>query len=333
MEMNAMVINRFGDTEIFEMQKLPIPTVTEGHVLIRVRTTSVNPLDTKLRRGLIPPLTPQFPAVLHGDVAGEVVKVGAKVKNFKIGDRVFGCAGGINPLGGALAEYMLADERLIAKLPDQISFEEGAAIALVGLTAWESVFDKIVINPGDSVMVLGGTGGVAHIAIQLARLKTSNVYSTASSEAKDLILQKLGTQKNFNYRDEKFLEQALSYTPNKQGFDVVIDTLGGASLDTAFQLSKRYGHVITCQSSETHDLSPVQGKALSLHLVLMLLPMITGERREHHQEILENLSFLMSKGLVRPLIHEKIYDLAGVGLAHKTLEAGKALGKIVVRIP
>lgn len=328
-----MVINQYGNPEIFTLEKRPIPTVTEGHVLIRVRATSVNPLDIKLRSGAIPPLTPSFPAVLHGDVAGEVVSVGANVTGVAPGDRVFGCGGGLKGFGGALAEYMLVDQRLMAKLPDAVSFEEGAAMALVGLTAWESVFDKITIKPGDSVLILGGTGGVAHVALQLARLQTSQVYGTASTEQKAKLLAKLGAVTTFNHQSSEWVQQALAVTNNQQGFDVVIDTIGGKSLDTAFQLAKRYGHVITCQSSEVHDLSIVQGKALSLHLVLMLLPMLTGERREHHQEILKNLSFLMERSQIRPLIHERIYQLSEVGVAHQVLESGKAIGKVVIKVP
>lgn len=332
-EMNSMIINQCGGSEVFKMEKRPIPTVTENHVLIRVRATSVNPLDIKIRRGAIPSLTPSFPAVLHGDVAGEVVSVGANVTNFATGDRVFGCAGGIKNFDGALAEYMLADHKLIARLPDSVSYEEGAAMALVGLTAWETIFDKILINPGDSVLILGGTGGVAHIALQLARLKTSQVYGTASSEQKIHLVKKLGALEVFNPYSPSFVEQALASTPHQQGFDIVIDTIGGKSLDTAFHLAKRYGHVITCQSSELHDLSIVQNKALSLHLVLMLLPMLTGERREHHQEILKNLSFLMEHSQIRPLIHEPIYNLNEVGKAHQILEAGQAIGKIIIKVP
>lgn len=327
-----MIINEFGGPEVFKMKKIPIPLVTDGHVLIRVHATSVNPLDVKLRKGSIPMLTPSFPAVLHGDVAGEVVSTGLNVKSIATGDRVFGCAGGIKGFGGALAQYMLVDQRLVTKLPDSVSFEEGAAMALVGLTAWEAVFDKFIIKPGDSILILGGTGGVAHIALQLARLKTSKVYATASAENKSLLLKKLGALETFNYKSPSFIEQALAVTSEQQGFDMVIDTIGGKSLDSAFQLTKRYGNVITCQSSEKHDLSVLQGKALNLHIVLMLLPMLTGERREHHQEILKNLSFLMERTQIRPLIHEHVYDLKDAGAAHQTLESGNAIGKIVIKV-
>ncbi|MGZ3782405.1 MAG: zinc-dependent alcohol dehydrogenase family protein [Pseudobdellovibrionaceae bacterium] len=333
MVMNSMMLSGFGGPEVFELKQIPLPQVKKGHVLVRVRATSVNPLDTKLRNGVIPALSPAFPAILHGDFAGEVVEVGSEVTDLKVGDRVFGCGGGIVGFQGALAQYMLVDRRLMAPLSDEISFEEGAAAALVGLTAWESVFDKVDINPEDKVLVLGGTGGVAQMAIQLARLRTANVFSTTSSEAKVEIVKKLGAKKVFNYRSENFIQEALAETPDNEGFDIVIDTIGAQSLDSSFQLAKRYGHVITCQAANTHNLSLLHLRGLSLHVVFMLLPMLTGKKRDHHQNILENLSHLMQKGSIRPLIHERIFSLEDVGKAHAELESGRAIGKVVIRVP
>src|SRR5665213_1799094 len=141
--MKAQVITQFGDPSVFVEKEVPKPSIQPGHVLIRVKATSVNPVDYKIRAGKALPIAPVLPAILHGDVAGVIEEVGEGVKGFKIGDEVFGCAGGVKGLGGALAEFMLADARLIAHKPTTLSMAEAAALPLVSITAWEALFEKI----------------------------------------------------------------------------------------------------------------------------------------------------------------------------------------------
>jgi NADPH:quinone reductase len=112
--MKAQIIKKFGDPSVFEIAEVPKPEVIPGHVVINVKATSVNPIDTKVRSGFVPAIAPEFPAVLHGDVAGVVTEVGEGVTEFKVGDEVYGCAGGFKGTGGAIAEYMLADVQLLA---------------------------------------------------------------------------------------------------------------------------------------------------------------------------------------------------------------------------
>ena len=127
--MKAQVIRSFGDASIFQLEEIPIPELKPMHVLIEVKATSLNPLDTKIRRGVFAGLAPEFPAVLHGDVAGIVAEVGEGVTDFKHGDEVYGFAGGVKGTGGALAEYMLADARLLDYKPKNLSFAEAASLA------------------------------------------------------------------------------------------------------------------------------------------------------------------------------------------------------------
>lgn len=127
--MKAQVIQTFGNPSVFQIQYLPTPEVIPGHVLIQVKATSVNPIDTKVRSGFVPAVAPEFPAVLHGDVAGVVCAVGEGVSKFQVGDEVYGCAGGFKgTTGGALAEYMLADADLLAHKPKSLSMEEGCTL-------------------------------------------------------------------------------------------------------------------------------------------------------------------------------------------------------------
>ena len=199
--MKAQVIRSFGDTSVFQLEEIPVPTILPGHVLIQVKATSVNPIDTKVRSGAVPAVSPAFPAVLHGDVAGIVSEVGEGVTEFKLGDEVYGCAGGFKDTGGALAQYMLADARLIAHKPKNISMEEAAAIPLVAITAWEALFDRAKIKAGDEILIHGATGGVGHVAIQLAKWAGAKVYTTASTPEKLQIARDLGADVAINYKE------------------------------------------------------------------------------------------------------------------------------------
>ena len=129
--MKAKVINAFGDSSLFTMVNIPKPEIKPGHLLVKVQATSVNPIDCKVRSGVVAAMSPKFPAILHGDVAGTVEKVGEGVSEFKAGDEIYGCAGGFLDLDGALAEFMVVDAKLIAKKPKTLSMQESAALPLV----------------------------------------------------------------------------------------------------------------------------------------------------------------------------------------------------------
>ena len=167
--MKAIVIERFGQPTVFQTVDLPVPEVFPHHVLIRVAATSINAVDVKIREGVVPDIAPNFPAILHGDVAGIIEVIGDNVEGFKVGDEVYACAGGVKGMGGALAEYMVADTRLVAHKPKSLNMLEAAALPLVSITAWEGLIDRAQVQPGQKVLVYGSTGGVGHIGIQLAK--------------------------------------------------------------------------------------------------------------------------------------------------------------------
>ncbi|MEO0580173.1 MAG: alcohol dehydrogenase catalytic domain-containing protein, partial [Pseudomonadota bacterium] len=168
--MKAMILNEYGDNAVFQPVDVPQPDVRAGHVLVRVAATSVNTVDTMIRQlgqeNL--PLSPDLPAVLGMDFAGTVEAVGEGVSAFEPGDEVYGCAGGLGDLPGALADYMLADARLVARKPKTLSMREAAALPLVGITAFEGL-QRANVRAGQKVLVHGGAGGVGHVALQLAK--------------------------------------------------------------------------------------------------------------------------------------------------------------------
>ena len=326
--MKAMLIKEFGDSDVFRQADVPKPTLKSGHVLIRVEATSVNPVDYKIRRyGL--PFAPELPAVLHGDVAGVIEAVGEGVENFQPGDEVYGCAGGVKGHGGALADYMLADARLIAKKPESLDFGAAAALPLVVITAWEGLIDKADIQPGQHVLVHGGTGGVGHMALQLAKWRGARVTATASTLEKLQIAKELGADEGVNYREESVADYVDRLT-NGAGFDVVFDSTGGQNLPNSFEAAKLNGTVVTPSSSHTYDLSIMHAKGLSLHVVFMLLPMLKDIGRERHGEILREAADLVNQGHLKPLLDQERFSFSQVAQAHDRLEQKKATGKVVL---
>lgn len=327
--MKAQVIRKFGEPSVFEQTEMPKPLVEPGHVLIQVKATSVNPVDTKVRSGAVSNVAPEFPAVLHGDMAGIVTEVGDGVDNFKPGDEVYGCAGGFKGTGGALAEYMLADADLIALKPKNLSMEEAAALPLVTITAWEALYNKAKIAKDQTILIHGATGGVGHIAIQLAKAAGARVFATGSTEEKLRTAEQLGAKASINYKDTSVEEYVNSCT-NGKGFEVVFDTVGGENLDRSFEAAALHGTVLTIVSRSTHDLSPMHAKELSLHLTFMLLKILNKEKRKDHGNILRQVNELVEEGRLRPLLDPKPFTFEEITQAHAHLESGKAFGKIVL---
>ncbi|MHB8254428.1 MAG: zinc-dependent alcohol dehydrogenase family protein [Acidiferrobacter sp.] len=325
--MRAIVINRFGGPEVFETEELLRPEITAHQILVEIEATSVNPLDLMLRRGDIPQFTQPFPAILHCDFAGKVVEVGSAVIGLNVGDAVFGCAGGVRGRQGALADYMVADAALVARRPRSLSAAEAAVLPLVTIAAWEGLIDSVQIQPGDRVLIHAGTGGVGHVAAQLAKWRGAEVYTTVSSGAKAKLSREYGADVTINYREEAVEDYVKQYTGGV-GFDVVVDTVGGKVLENSLAAAKPGGHVLSTLAMGSFDLTRAWAYRLSLHCINMSWPMATGVGMEHHGYILRQAARLVDEGWLRPLIDSKRFSFSEVGIAHAYAEAGEAMGKI-----
>lgn len=329
--MKAMVIDEFGGPQVFREAKMPTPEPTPGHLLVKVAATSVNPVDFKIRSGAIPAIAPAFPAVLHGDVAGVVEAVGEGVEGFNAGDEVYACAGGFKGLaGGALAEHMLADAEVVASKPKSISMIEAAALPLVTITAWEAIMERVNVQPGQHVLVHGATGGTGHIGIQLAKVAGATVYATGSSLHKLEVARKLGADVAINYREQSVEQYVDEYTDG-QGFDVVFDSVGDQVLADSLTAATRGGKVVSIATRSIQDLTPLHSKGLTLHGVFMILPLLIGKGKARHGQILRKAAALVEEGRLRPLVDESCFHVTEVAKAHARLEAGEAVGKIVLR--
>ena len=297
----AMVLPQFGDPDQFALRDLPDPHPGSGEVLIRVAASGVNPVDTKIRRGGSA-VAPELPAILGMDVAGTVEAVGDGVAGFRPGDAVYGCAGGLRGIPGSLAERMVADARLLAPKPETLSFREAAALPLVTITAWEGLIDRVRTLAGKRVLVYGGTGGVGHVAIQLAKAhgdQSTRVAATASSPEKAAIARDLGADDVVDYRQESTAAFVQRLTGG-DGFDVVFDSVGGDNLNHAIEAAAIHGEVVSIVTHQSYDLGPAMAKGLTLHIVLMLLPMLHDRGRAHHGDILRSVSALVATGACAP---------------------------------
>lgn len=328
--MKAMILREYGSSADFQPADLPQPAIKPGHVLVRVAATSVNTIDTMIRQmGSDLPLSPALRALLGMDFAGTIEAVGEGVAGFAAGDEVYGCAGGLADLPGALAQFMLADARLIARKPKSLSMREAAALPLVGITAYEGL-QRAGVRAGQKVLVHGGAGGMGHVAVQLARHLGAQVYATCSGgQAMDVVAGYGATA--IDYKSETVADYVGAHTGGA-GFDVVFDTVGGANLTPSFEAAALNGQVATTVSLLPLDLTPMHFKGLSLHVVFMLIPMLHNHRREVHGEILARLAAIVDAGALKPLLDEARFGLADVGRAHARLGSGQAIGKVVVEV-
>ena len=328
--MKAMVLNEYGDNAEFQITELPQPSVKAGHVVVRVAATSVNTVDTMIRlMGKDLPLSPDLPAVLGMDFAGTIEAVGEGVTDFAPGDEVYGCAGGLADLQGTLAEYMLADAKLIAHKPKILSMREAAALPLVGITAYEGL-QRAGARAGQKVLVHGGAGGVGHVAVQLAKHFGADVYATCSGGKQMDVIEKYDATA-IDFKTEKVTDYVTKYTDGA-GFDVIFDSVGGANMTNSFEAAALNGQVATTVSLLELDLTPAHFKGLSLHVVFMLIPMLYNHKREDHGAILEKLAKIVDSGALKPLLDETPFGLEEVGKAHDRLTSGQAIGKVVVEI-
>ena len=329
--MRASVIEEFGDPDVFERAEVARPEVGPDRTLVRVEATSVNPVDYKIRSGAAESLAPAFPAVLHGDVAGVVEEVGPGVTDFESGDEVYACAGGVRGTSGSLAEYTLADADLLARKPPSLSMREAAALPLVTITAWDGLVERASIEPGDSVLVHGGTGGVGHVAVQLAERRDAVVTATASTAEKRETAHELGADHTVDYC-ERSVEEYVDEHTDGRGFDVVFDSVGTGSdnLPDSFEAAARKGHVITTVARGSPDLNPLHDKALSFDVVFMLLPLLYGEERARHGEMLSRAATLVENGDLRPLLDETRFDVDEPADAHRRAESGNHVGKVTL---
>jgi NADPH2:quinone reductase len=323
--MRALIVD--DQTATFRATEIPRPEPAANQVLVQVKASGVNPLDSKIRTGKAAHAQQVLPAVLGTDLAGVVAAVGPNVTAFSVGDEVYGMTGGVGGLQGSLAEFAAVDADLLAKKPTNLTLREAATLPLVFLTAWEGLVDRANVREGQKVLILGGSGGVGHVAVQIARARGAKVFATASA-AKHEMVQQLGAVP-IDYRSTSIAQIVETFTDG-QGFDVVYDSVGGSTLDDAFQAVRNYGHVVSNYGWGSHSLLPLSRKAATYSGVFVLLPLLTGEGRAHHGEILSQATQLAEANQLRPVVDPRQFTLETALAAHEAVEQGTAVTKIVI---
>ncbi|MEN9216881.1 MAG: zinc-dependent alcohol dehydrogenase family protein [Gloeomargarita sp. HHBFW_bins_162] len=330
--MLAVVVGTPGEPEVLQVQTVPRPAIEFPYqVLVKVKAASVNPIDTKLRRrGML--LHPGQPAILGCDGSGVVVACGTRVTKVQPGQAVYYCYGGLGGMTGSYAQYIVLPETALAIKPPSLSFVEAAAVPLVGITAWEALFDRGQVQAGETVLIHAGAGGVGHIAVQLAKHRGAQVLTTVSSLAKGQLVQNLGADGVIYYRETDFA-QAVQYQTQGRGVDCALDTVGGETFHKTPAAVRYYGRLVTLlQPPPTgKGWETARQRNLTIGYTLMLTPQTANLPQEQVRQtgILEQLAGWAEAGQLQVQVAQT-YPLAEAVSAHRHLEQGGFMGKLVL---
>lgn len=329
--MQAALMTAAGAPEVLRLGEAPTPTIQqETELLVRLKAAGINPIDTKLRqRGTFFP--ERMPAILGCDGAGIVESVGSAVRQFRPGDEVYFCNGGLGGHPGNYAEWAVVDARFAARKPASLSFAAAAAAPLVLITAWEALYDRARLQPGQKVLIHAGAGGVGHVAVQLARLQGAEVCTTVSTADKAEFVRSLGADKVIRYKDEDFVQETLRWTRDR-GVDVAFDTVGGPLLGQTFAAVQVYGDLVTIlEPAPETNWKTARNRNQRVSFELMLTPMLQGlvEEQQAQAKILEQCARLIDHGELKIHVHRE-FPLADAAEAHRVLQSGGFIGKLVL---
>ncbi len=313
-KMNAIVYNRYGSTEVLELQQLEKPAVTDDGVLVRILAASVNPLDwhymtgkpyfMRLQTGLRKPKK----LTLGIDMAGRVEAVGKNVTKFKIGDEVFGgCS-------ASFAEYVQVDEKAIVSKPSNISFEQGAAVAIAALTALQGLRDKGNLQPGHKVLINGAAGGVGTFAVQIAKALGAEVTGVCSARNVDMV-RSIGADHVIDYTKENF-------TKEPQRYDIVLDNIGNHSLIACKRVLNSGGMLVIVGGPIGHMIGALLPIPFTKRKAIAFLAKLTNADLVVMRELLES-------GKVVPVV-DRCFSLNEAAAAFGYLGLGHAQGKVII---
>ena len=330
-KMKAVVMSATGGPEVLETRKVDRPwPATGSDVLVRLTAAALNPADAYFR-AFGPYLDSPGPCILGHDGAGVVEAVGDEVETLRPGQRVCFCNGGIGGSFGTYAEYAVVPQSQLAAIPDAIDDASAAALPLVLITAWESLYQRARLEAGERVLIHAGAGGTGHIAVQLAALKGARVATTVSTGDKAELVTRLGAERPIAYRDEDFTEVIREWSGG-QGVDVALDNLGPEIFRQTIVALSPYGRLVTLMGMPGDDAEETAYvNNLTVHNVMMLTPMILGlqQRLDEQAAIVREGLQLLAEGKLRVEIDSR-FEAGDMVAAHRQLDLGKASGKIVI---
>jgi NADPH:quinone reductase-like Zn-dependent oxidoreductase len=306
--MKAIVYHSVGGPSVLKYEDAPRPSPREGELLVRVRAAGVNPVDAKVRSGDFGP-GGQLPTIPGYDLAGVVEESGPGATRFKKGDEVFAY---LNlRRGGAYAQYALVKEEEVAAKPRKASFEEAAAVPLAALTAWQGLVEIAKLEPGQTVLIHGGSGGVGSFAVQIAKARGAKVIATASTRNQET-LRDLGADQAIDYTTTKFEDLVKEV-------DVVLDTVAGETLARSYGVVKKGGMIVSI-------LEPPKKEELSQRGIRGQVFLVRP-----NSEMLDEIGKLIEAGKIKPVVSE-VLPLAEAAKAHQQIETGHTRGKIVLKV-
>ncbi|MEN1938579.1 NADP-dependent oxidoreductase [Paenibacillus sp. 102] len=331
--MRAMVIDKYGKVPM-RMAEMPIPEINEYEVLAEIHAASINPIDFKIRDGKVKLLVKyKMPLILGNDFSGVVMKVGAKVTRFKVGDAIYARPRKSNI--GTFAEYISIHENDIALKPKNLSFEEAASIPLVGLTSYQALHDIIQLQKGQKILIQAGAGGVGTFAIQLAKVMGATV-ATTTSEAGTNLVKSLGADEIINYKTEKFEDILKNY-------DVVFDTIGGKILEKSFDIIKSGGKIVSISGIPNARFAKEYGSGFFKTLLFSAASnKLTALEKKHSAQYtflfmkpsgdqLRIIANFIESGKIKPII-DRVFSFKDAQKAMEYSESGRAKGKIILKI-
>ncbi len=299
--MEAVVIHEAGGPEVLQLDEVETPEPGEGEVLIRVKATSINPLEAKQRSGIaeIP-----LPAILGYDVSGVVET--SRATELAEGDEVFGRAS-----NGSYAQYAVASVGNLARKPDGVSHEQAATIPVAGVTAWQALFDHGGLESGQTALVAGAAGGVGHFGIQFAKHAGARVIGTGSARNREFVLG-LGADEYVDYTEQDVAEAVSNV-------DVVFDTVGGETTESLVPVLREGGILVTIAAAPPEEAAAERGARAEVF------------SSNATSEQLARIAELVAAGEVRPELTE-VLPLGEVQRAHELSESGHTRGKIVLSL-
>ncbi|RAN90020.1 NADPH:quinone reductase [Bacillus sp. SRB_28] len=331
--MKAMIIDKYGKIPM-RMTEVPTPEINEYEVLAEIHAASINPIDFKIRDGKVKMLLKyEMPLILGNDFSGVIVKVGAKVTRFKVGDEIY--ARPRKNKIGTFAEYIAIHEDDVALKPKNLSFEEAASIPLVGLTSYQALHDIMHLQKGQKILIHAGSGGVGTFAIQLAKIMGATVATTASEAGANLV-NSLGADEIINYKTEKFEDILTNY-------DAVFDTIGGTTLEKSFDIIKSGGNIVSVSGMPNARFGKEFGSGFFKTLLFSLASKkLTALEKKHSAQYsflfmkpsgdqLRIIANYIESGKIKPII-DRVFPFEDAQKAMEYSESGRAKGKIIVKI-
>ncbi|WP_176590283.1 NADP-dependent oxidoreductase [Sphingobium sp. EM0848] len=323
--MRAIILNRFGGTEVLQPAEIERPRAAPGGVVVQVAFAGVNPADWKAREGWLAPFFDyHFPFVLGFDAAGIVAEIGDGVNGLAVGDRVVTASNQGRGERGSYAEYVASDQERVVKLPDHVSLRDAATLPTAGMTAWEAVFDVGGAAPGQKVLINGGAGGTGSYAIQLARMAGAEVAATCGPQNLDYV-RALGADLAIDYRKGAVLDAVRAWAPD--GVDLIIDTVGQGSLLQSIEMVKRGGLVVQISTLIADEPMPdmTQAEALGVRVT------VASSTFPNQPRQLNGLVDALATGRIRaPEIH--VMPLHAAAEAQQRVAAGHVRGKILLDV-